>query len=66
MLFQADNVDWDIAAYMSDLGERCQVFTDIEEIISLISKDHQQGDHIVIMSNGAFGGLHEKLIDALN
>jgi UDP-N-acetylmuramate: L-alanyl-gamma-D-glutamyl-meso-diaminopimelate ligase len=65
LLFQADNVDWDIAAHMSDLGDRCRVFTDIEEIISLISKEHQQGDHIVIMSNGGFGGLHKKLIDVL-
>jgi len=65
LLFQADNVDWDIAAHMSDLGDRCRVFTDIEDIISLISKEHQQGDHIVIMSNGGFGGLHKKLIDVL-
>jgi len=65
LLFQANNVDWDIAAHMSDLGDRCRVFTDIEDIISLISQDHQQGDHIVIMSNGAFGGLHKKLIDVL-
>lgn len=65
LLFQANNVDWDISAHMSDLGERCQVFTDIEDIVDLISKDHHQGDHIVIMSNGAFGGLHKKLIDVL-
>ncbi len=65
LLFQADNVDWDIAAHMADLGDRCQVFTDIEDIVDLVSKEHQQGDHIVIMSNGAFGGLHKKLIDAL-
>ncbi|GJM04138.1 MAG: UDP-N-acetylmuramate--L-alanyl-gamma-D-glutamyl-m eso-2,6-diaminoheptandioate ligase [marine bacterium B5-7] len=65
LLFQANNVDWNIAAHMSDLGDRCRVFTDIEEIISLISKESQQGDHIVIMSNGAFGGLHKKLVDVL-
>jgi UDP-N-acetylmuramate: L-alanyl-gamma-D-glutamyl-meso-diaminopimelate ligase len=65
LLFQANNVDWDIAAHMADLGDRCRVFTDIEEIISAISMDQQQGDHIVIMSNGAFGGIHKKLIDVL-
>lgn len=66
LLFQADNVDWDIAAHMHELGERCRVFTDIEDIIGSISEEHQQGDHIVIMSNGGFGGLHKKLIDVLN
>tara|TARA_R110002073_G_scaffold122943_6_gene266171 strand:- start:1469 stop:2818 length:1350 start_codon:yes stop_codon:yes gene_type:complete len=65
LLFQANNVDWDIAAHMSDLGDRCRVFTNIDEMISLISKEHQQGDHIVIMSNGAFGGIHKKLVDVL-
>ena len=66
LLFQADNVDWDIAKHMSELGERCQVFRDIDEIIRLIVEQHQTGDQIVIMSNGGFGGIHKKLIEALS
>ncbi len=66
LLFQADNVDWDIAKHMHELGDRCKVFTDIEAMISLIAKQHQPGDQIVIMSNGAFGGIHKRLIDILN
>jgi len=66
LLFQADNVDWDIAKYMAELGERCLVFKDIEKIISFISEKHQTGDQIVIMSNGGFGGIHKKLIEALS
>ena len=65
LLFQADNVDWDIAKHMIDLGTRCRVFTDIETIISVVSQEYRQGDHIVIMSNGAFEGLHKKLIEVL-
>lgn len=66
LLFQADNVDWDIAKHMSELGKRCQVFTDIDAIVNLITEQHQLGDQIVIMSNGAFGGIHKKLIEALS
>lgn len=66
LLFQADNVNWDIAQYMTQLGERCQVFTDIDEILALIVSQHQQGDQIVVMSNGGFGGIHKKLIEALS
>lgn len=66
LLFQADNVDWDIAAHMSELGDRCRVFTDIEDIVSLIATQQQSGDHIVVMSNGGFGGIHKKLIDILS
>ena len=65
-LFQADNVDWDIAEHMTELGECCQVFKDIETIVSLITEQHQSGDQIVIMSNGGFGGIHKKIIEALN
>jgi UDP-N-acetylmuramate: L-alanyl-gamma-D-glutamyl-meso-diaminopimelate ligase len=65
-LFQADNVDWDITKHMHELGDRCKVFTDIEAMLSSIAEQHQTGDQIVIMSNGAFGGIHKKLIDILN
>ncbi len=65
-LFQADNVDWDMAKHMAELGKRCRVFTDIESIVSLITEQHQTGDQIVIMSNGGFGSIHKKLIEALS
>ncbi len=66
LLFQGDNVGWDIAKHMDKLGDRCRVFKDIEEIVTLIAQQRQPGDHIVIMSNGGFGGLHKKLIDVLS
>lgn len=66
LLFQAENIDWDIAKHMTELGERCRVFKDIEAIVSLIAEQHQAGDQIVVMSNGAFGGIHKKIIEALS
>jgi UDP-N-acetylmuramate: L-alanyl-gamma-D-glutamyl-meso-diaminopimelate ligase len=66
LFFQADNVDWDIAGHMTELGERCQVFKDIDSIVNLIAEQHQTGDQIVIMSNGGFGNIHKKLIEALS
>ncbi|MCZ6805049.1 MAG: UDP-N-acetylmuramate:L-alanyl-gamma-D-glutamyl-meso-diaminopimelate ligase [Proteobacteria bacterium] len=66
LFYQADNLEWDIAKQMTELGDRCRVFTDIDAIIELISEQHQPGDHIVIMSNGGFGGIHRKLIAALS
>lgn len=66
LLFQADNVDWNIVEHMNELGERCRVFTDIEEIVSLVAEQHRAGDQIVIMSNGGFGSIHKKLIEALS
>ena len=66
LLFQADNVDWDIAKHMTELGERCRVFKDLGAIVSLVAEQHQPGDQIVVMSNGGFGGIHKKLIEALS
>ena len=66
LIFQADNIGWNIADHMHELGERCQVFTDIEGIIDRVKHDHRVGDHIVIMSNGGFGGIHQKLIKVLS
>ena len=38
---------------------------DIDQLIESIMQDVQSGDHIVVMSNGGFGGIHEKLLHAL-
>ena len=66
LLYQAENVDWNIAEHMKELGDRCRVFTNVDEIVSLIAEQHQPGDYIVIMSNGGFGGIHKKLIEVLS
>jgi len=66
LLYQADNLDWDIAGQMTELGDRCRVFTDIDAIIESVTEQSQPGDLIVIMSNGGFGGIHKKLIKAIS
>ncbi len=63
IVFQSDAVKWDMRQHMDELGDKCQVFTDIDEIVSTVKSLHQHGDHIVLMSNGGFGGIHKKLIE---
>ena len=46
-------------------GSKAAVFTDIEQLIAAIVIVAQPGDHVVVMSNGGFGGIHEKLLTAL-
>ena len=65
LIFQADNIGWNIAEHMGNLGDRCRVFTNIEDIVTRITEDHRAGDYIVIMSNGGFGGIHKKIIEVL-
>jgi UDP-N-acetylmuramate: L-alanyl-gamma-D-glutamyl-meso-diaminopimelate ligase len=39
--------------------------SNVDNMVASISRDSASGDHIVIMSNGAFGGIHDKLLMAL-
>lgn len=62
-------LDWDAAEALESMGvgagQRAQVAADIETLIAQISAVIRPGDHIVCMSNGGFGGIHAKLLQAL-
>jgi UDP-N-acetylmuramate: L-alanyl-gamma-D-glutamyl-meso-diaminopimelate ligase len=60
------NLGWDAAAVLSPLGERARVFDDIDAIVAALRTGAQPGDHVVVMSNGGFGGIHQKLLTALS
>ncbi|HET7921632.1 MAG TPA: UDP-N-acetylmuramate:L-alanyl-gamma-D-glutamyl-meso-diaminopimelate ligase, partial [Gammaproteobacteria bacterium] len=64
-VYQAPTVQWDIAATLRSLGMRASVSRDLEQLAAGLAGELQRGDHVVIMSNGGFGGLHEKLITRL-
>ncbi|VTU14109.1 UDP-N-acetylmuramate:L-alanyl-gamma-D-glutamyl-meso-diaminopimelate ligase [Variovorax sp. SRS16] len=58
-------LDWDAAAALAPLGSRAQVAGAIEPLVAGIVAAARPGDHIVCMSNGGFGGVHDKLLSAL-
>jgi UDP-N-acetylmuramate: L-alanyl-gamma-D-glutamyl-meso-diaminopimelate ligase len=58
-------LDWDAAAAMAPMGPRAQVGANIEELIDQVLSHAQPGDHLLCMSNGGFGGIHDKLLAAL-
>ena len=58
-------LDWDAAAALAPLGERALAASHIEQLLEQVLQAAQPGDHIVCMSNGAFGGVHGRLLDAL-
>lgn len=66
LIRRGKNIAWDIAGNMSEMGPRCELFHDIEAIVGRLREIRRSGDHIVLMSNGGFGGLREKLIKVLN
>jgi UDP-N-acetylmuramate: L-alanyl-gamma-D-glutamyl-meso-diaminopimelate ligase len=57
---------WDAAAALEPMGSRAQVGANIDEVIAQVLAQVQPGDHLLCMSNGGFGGIHAKLLAALN
>jgi UDP-N-acetylmuramate: L-alanyl-gamma-D-glutamyl-meso-diaminopimelate ligase len=59
------NLNWDPAAALAPLGSRAEVGDSLETLIADILHEARAGDHILVMSNGGFGGIHERLLNAL-
>jgi UDP-N-acetylmuramate: L-alanyl-gamma-D-glutamyl-meso-diaminopimelate ligase len=61
----AGNLGWDARSSLAPLGDKAVVKDDLDELITAISTIATPGDHILVMSNGGFGGIHEKLLNRL-
>jgi UDP-N-acetylmuramate: L-alanyl-gamma-D-glutamyl-meso-diaminopimelate ligase len=61
----AANLGWDAAAVLAPLGDRVRVAADLDQLIDAIVRDARPGDHLLVMSNGGFGGIHGKLLERL-
>jgi UDP-N-acetylmuramate: L-alanyl-gamma-D-glutamyl-meso-diaminopimelate ligase len=59
------NLGWDIAEALRPIEKKSQVFMDLEALIKAIAQVAKPGDHILVMSNGGFGGIHQKLLNVL-
>jgi UDP-N-acetylmuramate: L-alanyl-gamma-D-glutamyl-meso-diaminopimelate ligase len=61
----AGGLDWDARAALAPMGERAQVADTLEALLAQVRAAARPGDHLLCMSNGGFGGIHGKLLDAL-
>ena len=60
-----DGLSWDAREALAPLGEQGLVGANVEELVAMVRRAARPGDHVLCMSNGDFGGIHEKLLDAL-
>jgi UDP-N-acetylmuramate: L-alanyl-gamma-D-glutamyl-meso-diaminopimelate ligase len=56
---------WDPTQVLAPLGARAAGFHDLETLVAAVAGRAQPGDHVLVMSNGGFGGVHERLLEAL-
>jgi UDP-N-acetylmuramate: L-alanyl-gamma-D-glutamyl-meso-diaminopimelate ligase len=61
----AADMGWDLPAAVAALGARASFAVNVDSLVKGLAEDSRPGDHILVMSNGGFGGLHEKLLAAL-
>lgn len=59
------NLGWDAGAALASIANKTQVHDDLTQLILAIKQVATAGDHVLVMSNGGFGGIHQKLLDAL-
>ena len=62
----AGNLGWDARGALAPLGDKAVVKDDLNELIEAIAVVAKSGDQILVMSNGGFGGIHEKLLKRLH
>ena len=65
MFCYASRLGWDVADALSPLGAKADVFDDIDALVEAVAAEARAGDLVLAMSNGAFGGVHEKLLRRL-
>jgi UDP-N-acetylmuramate: L-alanyl-gamma-D-glutamyl-meso-diaminopimelate ligase len=64
-LYAPADLGWDAAAALQPLGSRAHLAHDPDALLTGLVRDLHAGDHALLMSNGGFGGLHERLLRAL-
>jgi len=59
------NLGWDAAEALAPIQHKATTFSDMEQLVSAIVERAQPTDHILVMSNGGFGGIHQQILDRL-
>jgi UDP-N-acetylmuramate: L-alanyl-gamma-D-glutamyl-meso-diaminopimelate ligase len=59
------NLGWDAAETFTPIGAKTGIFDNLDPMVEAITAMAKPHDHIVVMSNGGFGGVHGKLLHAL-
>lgn len=56
---------WSLGAALAPLGQIASAYEDIDTLVAAVAASARPGDQIIVMSNGGFGGVHQKLLEAL-
>ena len=64
-----ESLGWNLAEVLAPLNSKeevkAQAFDDLDSLVLAVAKEAKSGDHILVMSNGGFGGVHQKILKAI-
>ena len=63
--YQPEGIDWSLQTVIDASDGRAQLQQRIDDVVAAVKSQARSGDHVVIMSNGGFAGIHQKIIAAL-
>jgi UDP-N-acetylmuramate: L-alanyl-gamma-D-glutamyl-meso-diaminopimelate ligase len=66
LMYQPADLSWSLDAVTAELGDKALEANSIETILDYVAEHAQAGDDIVVMSNGGFANIHQRLLDTLN
>ena len=64
-LYEPEGMDWSLVDSVAHSNAPTHCFRDVEKIVQGVCNVAQPGDHILVMSNGGFEGIHGRILDAL-
>jgi len=62
----SSGLQWDAAAVLAPLGSKAMVCDDLQRLVEAVAGGARRGDHVLVMSNGGFDGIHDKLLARLS
>ncbi|HAE8612999.1 TPA_asm: UDP-N-acetylmuramate:L-alanyl-gamma-D-glutamyl-meso-diaminopimelate ligase, partial [Salmonella enterica subsp. salamae serovar 30:1,z28:z6] len=62
---QPPHIPWQVSEVADACVQPAHWNGDVDTLADMVVKTAQPGDHILVMSNGGFGGIHQKLLDGL-
>ena len=65
LVLDSGDLDWSLHAVTGNLGPKSSLHDSVGSMVDMLKKDAESGDVILIMSNGGFGGIHQKVLDVL-
>jgi UDP-N-acetylmuramate: L-alanyl-gamma-D-glutamyl-meso-diaminopimelate ligase len=60
-----DGQDWGLERLLQQFSQPTSLYDDVDSLVAALSQQAEAGDHVIVMSNSGFGGIHGKLLQAL-